>query len=446
MHYMRSQETDKELNQQLLCGEFGIEKESLRVDEHGYLAVTEHPKLKNDRISRDFSESQVEFISGVYDHPKSACGEICMLQKLVEQAISNRSTGKEYLWTYSNPPLFQGEAAVHIAEFEGETGAKTTYREYLAEKYGKVKMLFSGVHLNFSMPEGFFVLLDQRFRERFPQKSDIRVKNEWYVRLADVLMSDSWLLVALTAASPVADDNFLRQLGVPEAERGEYASFRNSRFGYWNLFDPELSYADFSSYLESVDSYVANGELSSIQELYYPIRLKPAGENTLENLRKCGVNHIELRMLDLNPMCCAGVAKRDLVFIHLLIAYRAAELLGFRNPGEYAYTLGRFVSDKERLRLHRQAARFSFWEENPDCKVYALSLLADIKEFMKGYLENGGYAPAGYDIFGVLDFEIQKVTDPKSRYADRIKEKYQTDYIGARMKEILEVRNEEHIV
>ena len=35
-------------------GNFGLEKESLRVDEKGFLAHTSHPFLENKNIDRDF--------------------------------------------------------------------------------------------------------------------------------------------------------------------------------------------------------------------------------------------------------------------------------------------------------------------------------------------------------------------------------------------------------
>ena len=438
-----NKEIDKKLYQCLLNGEFGIEKESLRVDAKGHLASTAHPEGLSDKISRDFSEGQVEFISGVYDNLEDACDEICDLQCMIEGAILSRPDGGEYIWTYSNPPLFEEEQNIRIAEFSGEKKEKTTYREYLAEKYGKVKMLFSGVHFNYSMPETFFELL----LKKFPGQSLSKLKSEWYVKLADVLLSDSWLIVALTSASPVADPGFLKGLGVPEEEWESYASFRNSPYGYWNLFLPELSYVDFDSYLNSIDRYIKDGSIWSIQELYYPIRLKPAGENSMENLRQNGVNHIELRMLDLNPMCCAGVARRDLAFIHYLIAFRAAELLHLWENAEE-------LSERERLMIHRQAARIHFWEENPDYQSKALQLLEDMKHFYMACEKEGMIfpkddtfrdrsegvcyigIPEGYTIAEVIEFERQKILNPDRRYANQIREKYQSDYIAARMQEI----------
>ena len=52
----------------LLKGCFGLEKENVRVDKNGKLALTSHPesfgnKIKNPFITIDFSESQSLFIA-----------------------------------------------------------------------------------------------------------------------------------------------------------------------------------------------------------------------------------------------------------------------------------------------------------------------------------------------------------------------------------------------
>ncbi|MCI9539182.1 MAG: hypothetical protein HFG35_13130 [Eubacterium sp.] len=69
----------------------------------------------------------------------------------------------------------------------------------------------------------------------------------------------------------------------------------------------DIPYQSIESYADSIEKYVLQGLLKAPSELYYPVRLKPAGENNLENLRKNGVNHIELRMFDLNPLCAEGL-------------------------------------------------------------------------------------------------------------------------------------------
>lgn len=75
--------------------------------------------------------------------------------------------------------------------------------------------------------------------------------------------------------------------------------------------------------MNSIEKYVKNGLLKAPSELYYPIRLKPAGENNLISLRKNGINHIELRMFDLNPLTGAGIDARDVKFAQLLMVWLA---------------------------------------------------------------------------------------------------------------------------
>ena len=54
--------------EEILRGNFGFEKEGLRVNNKGELSITPHPtifgdKLKNPYITTDFSESQVEIVT-----------------------------------------------------------------------------------------------------------------------------------------------------------------------------------------------------------------------------------------------------------------------------------------------------------------------------------------------------------------------------------------------
>ena len=63
---------DKNLNEEILRGNFGLEKENIRVDQDGKLALTPHPKAfgsktENPYIKTDFSESQIEMITPVFD-------------------------------------------------------------------------------------------------------------------------------------------------------------------------------------------------------------------------------------------------------------------------------------------------------------------------------------------------------------------------------------------
>lgn len=190
-------------------------------------------------------------------------------------------TGKELMWPFSNPPYVLGEKDIPIASYEGVLRGKELYREYLAGKYGKRKMLFSGIHFNFSFSEK---ILEEGYRNStFASLQEY--KNQIYLELAKKVTKCSWLIVYLTAASPVMDGSFFHDEDLGKVVLKNLASPRCSKIGYWNDFDPLLDYENLQSYVKSIESYVAQGQLKEAAELYYPVRLKPKGENTLERLK-----------------------------------------------------------------------------------------------------------------------------------------------------------------
>ena len=190
-------------------------------------------------------------------------------------------TGKELMWPFSNPPYVLGEKDIPIASYEGVLRGKELYREYLAGKYGKRKMLFSGIHFNFSFSEK---ILEEGYRNStFVSLQEY--KNQIYLELAKKVTKFSWLIVYLTAAIPVMDGSFFHDEDLGKVVLKNLASPRCSKIGYWNDFDPLLDYENLQSYVKSIESYVAQGQLKEAAELYYPVRLKPKGENTLERLK-----------------------------------------------------------------------------------------------------------------------------------------------------------------
>ena len=144
---------DRKSAELLDCGSFGLEKENLRIDENGNLSHTKHPFGTDFSRDRDFCENQVEMITGVNENVDSMWNEIAELDRDTKDTILKLDTGKEYLWPFSNPPYVKGEDDIPIAQYEGELAVKTVYREHLAATYGKKKMLFSGIHYNFSFSD-----------------------------------------------------------------------------------------------------------------------------------------------------------------------------------------------------------------------------------------------------------------------------------------------------
>ena len=292
-------------------GKFGIERETLRVDGQGRLAQTPHPFGNDEHITRDFCENQVELVTPVCHSVDEAVEALAELDKRTREELAKNG---ESIWLYSNPPHFDSEDDIPIADFTGDHSSKRAYREVLQQKYGKKLMLFSGIHFNFSFAEEFL-------RELNANNEDFhKFRDEFYLRLYKQLMVHSWLLVLLTAASPYYDAS-LDKDGKSGIIMSEYSSLRNSKRGYWNKFLPILDHRSLKTFTGSIKKHIVTGSLYSASELYLPIRLKPKGVNTLENLAAKGVDHIELRMFDLNPSAALGIDNRDLEFAHLLILY-----------------------------------------------------------------------------------------------------------------------------
>ena len=358
--------------------EFGIERESLRVTADGKLAQTEHPFVGNPHIDRDFCENQVEIIGDVYCDPSDLNRQlVSLLDKVDAELVKNN----ERLWAFSNPPHFGSEDEIPVARFHGAQRGKSEYRHYLAEKYGKKKMLFSGIHLNLSFTDQ---LLKTAFLYgNYPDFTEF--KNSFYLRLSKRLTQYAWLAVYLTAASPVADAS----LGI---DSNVYSSIRCSEHGYWNDFTPILDYSSLKSYVRSIARYIVNGDLKAASELYYPVRLKPRGANSLETLLQNGVNHLELRVLDVNPLTRTGIFTEDIRFMHLL-------LLWLSSLPDFDFDEGKQI---QAIADVKAAAVFG----NAEIKNRAVKTLEEIKTFTRQYFPH-------YQ--NIVDYQLNKLYDGNSR-------------------------------
>lgn len=391
---------NKKINQYITEAEFGIERESLRVCSDGTLAQSPHPFGENKNIDRDFCENQIEFISDVFNTPEQVNEQLLYLQKIVNCKLKENG---EFLWAFSNPPKISGENEIPVAQYSGNLRNKSVYRNYLAQKYGKIKMLFSGIHLNFSFTENLV-------KAAFEQSGEINFtdfKNRLYLSLAERLTEYAWLVVYLTAASPVADSTIGTGSNI-------YSSVRCSEIGYWNYFTPVLDYSSLKNYVGSIQKYIDNGNLRSVSELYYPVRLKPRGANSLETLSEKGINHIELRVIDVNPLTPTGIFTEDMHFIHLLILYLASlpkkELTGKEQI--------KAISDI------KTAAVFG----NDDIICRAIKILKEIQNFVQNHF------PRYKDI---IDYQIKK-TESHHSYAEIVSSRFGDDYMkkGTELAEI----------
>ncbi|MGN1432834.1 MAG: glutathione synthase [Ruminococcus sp.] len=395
-------------------GSFGIEKESLRVNTDGFLSHTPHPFGNDTHIDRDFCENQVEIVTDVFDDTSGVFSQLSFLHNTVVKELLSLETGSEILWLFSNPPYVKGESDIPIASFKGSLKGKEIYRKYLAEKYGKKKMLFSGIHFNFSFADE---LLKYGFIES-KMESFADYKNNLYLELAKKMTKYSWLIVYLTAASPIMDGSFFDDSAIEKDVVTPFSSARCSKIGYWNEFTPILNYHSLKSYVDSIQHYIADGLLKSASELYYPIRLKPLGANSIENLEKYGVNHIELRMLDLNPLSPVGIFREDMDFIHILILYLTS--LEDEDFSENSQICA-IKNVKLAAEYDDENTFISFGGEKITLKSAAFNVLCDMQNFFEKYNQKKA--------LNIIDYQKNKITDKSKRYVEIIRKDYSRSYV-----------------
>src|SRR4249920_2349657 len=296
----------------------GIEKESLRVTPQGSLALTPHAPelgsaLKHPHITTDFSESQLELITGVHPGAAACLAELERIHQFVYRRI-----GDEVMWCASMPCGLPAEKDIPIGRYGSSNigRAKSVYRMGLAHRYGRRMQAISGVHYNFSLPDSGWPL---------PGYSG---PNEAYFALIRNFRRSGWLLLYLFGASPAVCSSFVQGRAHKLLKLSEgtlflpYAtSLRMGRLGYLSEAQDSLavSHNSLESYAASLQDAltqpypkyesigIMNGadyrQLSTsmlqIENEFYsttrPKRRIKTGERQLHALRERGVEYIEVR-------------------------------------------------------------------------------------------------------------------------------------------------------
>ena len=215
------------------------------------------------------------------------------------------------------------------------------------------------------------------------------------------------------------DGSFFSAENMGNVVMKNYSSFRCSDIGYWNDFMPLLEYSSLNEYIDDIQRYVDEGQIIAPAELYYPVRLKPKGENTLENLKKSGVNHIEIRVLDLNPLSEVGIMKEDIEFLHIMMVYlmysecdefshseQIAAIKNLKRAAEY---------DDEKILIE------TGWNSGKPIKSAALEFIDDVEAFCRRF-----QSPYSADC---IEYQRDKIVHPQNRYAVRIRNMFGENYV-----------------
>ena len=135
----------------------GIEKESLRSRPDGSLAATPHPQalgsaLTHPHITTDFSESQLELITGAHADVDACVDELTHIHQFVYRTLA--ATSDEMLWVGSMPCGLPADENIPIGVYgtSNVARAKSVYRMGLGHRYGRRMQTISGIHYNWSLP------------------------------------------------------------------------------------------------------------------------------------------------------------------------------------------------------------------------------------------------------------------------------------------------------
>lgn len=297
----------------LFQARFGLEREGHRVDSSGNLSHLNHPAALGSRsfhpyLQTDFSETQMEAITPVFEEPKQALQFMEALHDVMIRSLEQ----DELLWAQSMPPaLPENESNIRLANLEKKEDV--LYREGLAEKYGKRKQMVSGIHYNFEFGED---LLEAMWKHQ--RATDFKAfKSEIYMKLSRQYLRYMWIITYCLGASPRANAGFFTDRN--EKLQEPVRSIRNSKFGYRNTPDIFVSYQSLEQYYDDLQTYVKKGALSEMKEFYSAVRLR--GGKRAEELLDVGVQYVEFRNFDLNPFVRVGLDEDTARFIHLFSLY-----------------------------------------------------------------------------------------------------------------------------
>ncbi len=334
----------------------GVERESLRVTGKGRIAGSPHPRelgsaLTNENITTDYSEALIELVTPPFPHSWELLQYLCDIHQFVYRHLDD-----ELLWATSMPCAIEGDASIPIAQYgTSNVGRmKSVYRVGLGHRYGRVMQAISGVHFNYSFPEGLWPVLGDVFAAR---DTGAAFRSDVYFSLLRNYRRHGWIVLYLFGNSPALCSSFLQGRhvdGLQEFMPGTlYAphatSLRMSDLGYRNK-----SQAGVNVSVNSLEHYVRdltraistphppyqqigvkvdgeyrqlNANVLQIENEYYsfirPKRVTLSGERPTKALLRGGVQYVEMRSLDVSAFDPVGVNQNKLRFLEAFATYCA---------------------------------------------------------------------------------------------------------------------------
>ena len=435
----------------------GVEKESLRSLPDGGLALTPHPAalgsaLTHPQITTDFSESQLEFVTGVHASAEACLEELTQIHQFSYRAM--QSLGDEMLWVSSMPCGLPTDETIPIGRYGSSNvgRAKSVYRMGLGHRYGRRMQTISGIHYNWSMPG---------------------ISTEAYFGLIRNFRRESFLLLYLFGASPALCSSFvagreheLQTLNQHTLHMPHGTSLRMGRLGYQSDAQASLSvsYNTLDSYSASLQealtrpypAYEAVGirnpggdynqlatSLLQIENEFYgtirPKRVIFPGERPLHALRERGVEYVEVRCMDLDPFEPVGISAQTMRFIDLFLLH----CLLSESPNDTPEEIAALARNQQRVaaRGREPGLRLERFDADVTLHEWAgeiVSGLAPVAERLDGLHGGASYRDALASAHGVLQ---KPDTAPSARVLAAMARDFESSYIAFTRAQSVQARN-----
>ena len=337
----------------------GLEKETLRIDDNGKIAQTDHPKalgsaLCNAQITTDFSEALLEMVTPPCVSVTNALDHMIGLHQFILPRLEN----SEMLWNTSMPCIIDGDDSIRIGQYgHSHTGImKQVYRRGLGLRYGRRMQAIAGIHFNYSMPENSWPMWQSL--HQIKDHPEFSAATLGYFHMTRNLMRIGWLVPYLFGSSPAICQTFL-----PSGQDSDLAtlnyhtryapfgtSLRMGEIGYRYKEDAPIDLSvrhdTFENYLSDIYAHVTSshgayekaGTIDSnghhqqlttnrlqIENEYYssvrPKQIPVKGEMPLLALKREGIRYLELRSVDVNVYEPAGMDVQQLAMLEMLMVF-----------------------------------------------------------------------------------------------------------------------------
>lgn len=431
----------------ILCGGLkGLEKESLRINQLGELASTDHPialgsALTSKYITTDFSEALLEFITPAVSNTSDVLGFLSDIHQFTYKNIN-----EELLWVSSMPCSLDEQREIPLARYgiSNVGRMKTIYRNGLGLRYGRNMQAIAGIHFNYSLPEKFWPIFKKNENNQ-DLMEDFRSSS--YLAMIRNFKRYGWLILYLFGASPALCKSFSpnSSIGIPEYDNDTFyqpyaTSLRMSDLGYTsevqssinislnsldeyvhNLRDaistPESTYNNYGLLRDGEYQQLSLNKLQIENEYYSPVRPKRvtlSGERPTSALERGGIEYIEIRSIDLNAYDPVGINQNTIRFMESFLIYCMLE----DSP------MMSFSDDRETMKNHTNTANFgrdpsfllSKGGQEISLKAWAMELIKNtlkIAELIDQNEECSGYVAS-------VNAQVKLIEDPNVTPSARI--------------------------